>query len=95
MLIYYYNIVCVYIYIYIYISVSYTHLDVYKRQVPSHIFDSVSELRELKLSGNPIQRLSNEAFANIPQLVRLEISDCRLGTIEPVSYTHLDVYKRQ
>lgn len=33
--------------------------------VPSHVFASIPELRELRLSGNPIQRVLNDAFAHL------------------------------
>ncbi|RZC38022.1 I-set and/or LRR 8 domain containing protein [Asbolus verrucosus] len=59
--------------------------------VPSHTFDSISELRELKLNGNPIQRILNDAFINVPQLIRLELSECRIATIEPRAFYGLEV----
>ncbi|KAF4528005.1 hypothetical protein B566_EDAN002188 [Ephemera danica] len=54
--------------------------------VPSHILDSIGELRELKLTGNPIQRIMNDAFQYVPHLVRLELSECRIGTLEHRSF---------
>jgi netrin-G1 ligand len=58
--------------------------------VPSHVFDSVPELRELKLSGNPIQRILNDAFVRVPTLVRLELSECLLGTVETRAFSGLE-----
>ena len=69
-------------------SVSYTHLDVYKRQVP----DQGCMGDDLKA---PIQ-----TFPEVHAFVMLyAVGRCRGRTIPrsstSVSYTHLDVYKRQ
>ena len=71
-------------------TVSYTHLDVYKRQ--EH---SVIQLRPLCI----IEQV------HIIALARTKLRQCQLGLLVrfrrsdiytvPVSYTHLDVYKRQ
>ena len=82
-------------------AVSYTHLDVYKRQVSmfmcfmSHSsllhFKALSRMLFITLSG----RNSNPTDA--PGFLRtvLFISTRRALIQKPVSYTHLDVYKRQ
>ncbi|XP_014250349.1 uncharacterized protein LOC106667137 isoform X2 [Cimex lectularius] len=57
--------------------------------VPSHIFDSISKLRELKLNGNPIQKIGNDAFSSVP-LVKLEISDCKLASLDPNAFAGLE-----
>ena len=66
-------------------AVSYTHLDVYKRQVPENI--SVIA-RSCKL------RLSSMILSWAPSCGILSASPRRRAFL-PVSYTHLDVYKRQ
>lgn len=58
--------------------------------IPSHSFDSIPELRDLKLNGNPIIKVLNDAFIHVPQLVRLEFSDCRIGTIEVRAFSGLE-----
>ena len=64
-------------------SVSYTHLDVYKRQT----YDSDG----IVLSGMVINIDEWQIFEQ-----QLEWSEKKFQiAIEPVSYTHLDVYKRQ
>ena len=69
--------------------VSYTHLDVYKRQ----LYD-LSERLRLRGWQVPAFTLGGEAT----DIVVMRIM-CRRGFemdfAEPVSYTHLDVYKRQ
>ena len=70
-------------------AVSYTHLDVYKRQVLAELL-AVVEQRQALIQGE--QRLG---------AARLDPTD-HVGDLQgllvilvPVSYTHLDVYKRQ
>ena len=66
--------------------VSYTHLDVYKRQVEiTVIVKSVLGVRDTRM----VTRTGT--VPTLPETVKVVYSD---GT-EPVSYTHLDVYKRQ
>ena len=67
--------------------VSYTHLDVYKRQVPSRTGCSMSADTIAHLVKNVEYIVGvKEASGNISHVAE---------TIETVSYTHLDVYKRQ
>ena len=89
--------------------VSYTHLDVYKRQIgktAKQYFGDVESMtyeqwlkRYLELSGpRDGQWIDASWAARFSQM--LERTEARLieqdhGTFEPVSYTHLDVYKRQ
>ncbi|KAJ9585010.1 hypothetical protein L9F63_020644, partial [Diploptera punctata] len=68
------------------LDLSYNHLS----SVPSHIFESITELSVLKLSGNPIQRIVNDAFTRVPMLVRLELTECLLGTVEPRAFQGLE-----
>ena len=73
-------------------SVSYTHLDVYKRQDFALYQQDLAGVDfdlyfgEVKLQGN----LDLTPFFSEESLLHSGI----IGT-EPVSYTHLDVYKRQ
>ena len=74
---------------YIYLSsVSYTHLDVYKRQVLPQ--NELSLLQEHLTSAPDMQLLSDDTEWNPDKGAAL-----RLCSQAPVSYTHLDVYKRQ
>ena len=63
--------------------VSYTHLDVYKRQEQGYTFAVVLDLSKY------FDTLNHEILIN---LLRKNVKDER---VVPVSYTHLDVYKRQ
>ena len=73
--------------------VSYTHLDVYKRQSHTHIaFEVFIEIIEACIS-HPERSLLNIAFMTGEQATCL--LDPKLMNIGAVSYTHLDVYKRQ
>ena len=64
------------------LAVSYTHLDVYKRQVPADL----NGAREVN-STRPSEAELNCADESI----RCEVNESNSA----VSYTHLDVYKRQ
>ena len=69
-------------------TVSYTHLDVYKRQSP--------ESAKRNMVKNIRQGDKNQAWSG--SLVNMERKACRKNDKSggcPVSYTHLDVYKRQ
>ena len=77
------------------IPVSYTHLDVYKRQtyvIPLLFFKRVSDTYD-----EETQLAIEEYGDDVHQLVlnRLGKSFRNSAFLEPVSYTHLDVYKRQ
>ena len=67
--------------------VSYTHLDVYKRQgqrnvlPPAGFYSAAAALRS-RSNGLLFHRRAQERLSSA-------------GRPEPVSYTHLDVYKRQ
>ena len=67
--------------------VSYTHLDVYKRQEDTTIADLAVALNTCQIKTGAPSR--SERVAKYNQLLRIEEE---LGA---VSYTHLDVYKRQ
>ena len=64
--------------------VSYTHLDVYKRQEQRNAHIKVQRRRKPDQRNQVPKRVSQDKG------VRL-ITEC----VKPVSYTHLDVYKRQ
>ena len=64
-------------------AVSYTHLDVYKRQ-------------ELNYLASKLDEMDQSDYAKFQ--AAMEIGDYTSSLqeiINPVSYTHLDVYKRQ
>ena len=62
--------------------VSYTHLDVYKRQLPS-----------LLLPYFLMDKIAEWTAYDIIETKKIRLE--RMLWIIPVSYTHLDVYKRQ
>ena len=65
--------------------VSYTHLDVYKRQRDAHAL--------LHAAGELLGQRLFKALQ--PDQVDIFLRVCLTGGLIPVSYTHLDVYKRQ
>ena len=67
-----------------FIPVSYTHLDVYKRQ-EQHIA-ATNQL----IGSRPVEDGTGVHHSRHP-----ESDTCREVGLNPVSYTHLDVYKRQ
>ena len=72
--------------------VSYTHLDVYKRQTHGSVFRVFFKhsLKVWHIFVNQIfQRNNNSLFCITKQIIIVH------SCIKPVSYTHLDVYKRQ
>ena len=75
-----------------YVPVSYTHLDVYKRQATIGLVPKEERAEKIKVYHEMIDFC---AMAEIPAM------HSHFGFIpedpssEPVSYTHLDVYKRQ
>ena len=92
----------------VYVAVSYTHLDVYKRQLQDPFLNalrreripvSVYLVNGIKLQG------TIESFDQFVVLLRNTVSQMvykhAISTVVParnvraVSYTHLDVYKRQ
>ena len=66
--------------------VSYTHLDVYKRQVLDRMRENTTYVRNIK-------KYLLAALYNAP--VTMDSYYTSLVSHDPVSYTHLDVYKRQ
>ena len=76
-------------------AVSYTHLDVYKRQVDTReltrIIREHGVMNAAICSGIPADLTPVKTYA-VTGVV--EAVTCRESSI-PVSYTHLDVYKRQ
>ena len=65
-------------------TVSYTHLDVYKRQL--YIYEAVKDMQvaNVELTGSWEKTL-----------LQIEQHTLETRSFMPVSYTHLDVYKRQ
>ena len=87
------------------VAVSYTHLDVYKRQV---VVKGPDEKLQLVVSASPAEKPSYSITYNgktmlekSPLGMNTNIGDFVKGmkltghAVTPVSYTHLDVYKRQ
>ena len=69
--------------------VSYTHLDVYKRQT------LVSGIHAVKQDSFPLRLIIGQNALDVAKARLMDIP-CAMGfQIVPVSYTHLDVYKRQ
>ena len=68
-------------------SVSYTHLDVYKRQIPKCAAAAKSMTYGARMSGVK----SHIA----PTAMKIRTGKSSLAMPASVSYTHLDVYKRQ
>ena len=64
-------------------AVSYTHLDVYKRQLHATVLGAASQ--QVTLSGSTIWAEDSQ----------LPLKNVPVVEPHPVSYTHLDVYKRQ
>ena len=75
------------------IPVSYTHLDVYKRQVLWRVITKLEKsliiILEITVSGTPAFNFAGYDMVCVIRLKLLYIG------IKSVSYTHLDVYKRQ
>ena len=69
------------------ISVSYTHLDVYKRQVP--------ERSHLNVHFKRPDSGYLEQFEQMEANGIISTRGIKEGAFRSVSYTHLDVYKRQ
>ena len=82
-------------------SVSYTHLDVYKRQVLAGPYFAFRMGGKLKPNDN-VEALIKGAMEenNLPGAIKYDdikdvCSDLMGDNLKTVSYTHLDVYKRQ
>ena len=81
-------------------SVSYTHLDVYKRQDKIFIFDLSEDDEEHEKNLQTIKELNRNleikvcAGGNINRFEDIK-KIFYTGCLQAVSYTHLDVYKRQ
>ena len=66
--------------------VSYTHLDVYKRQEElQEVKEKYGDPRRTQIIADEHEFNAEDFYPNDPVVI----------TISPVSYTHLDVYKRQ
>ena len=59
------------------------------RLVPSDTLTHVRALRELRISGNPIERVLAAAFIAVPNLFRLEMSDCEISTLHEDAFRGL------
>ena len=85
-------------------AVSYTHLDVYKRQV-KEIQERLAELGYFSgsIDGNfgnstkeAVELFQEDNSLDVTGIVSNEELDLLFSEdVSPVSYTHLDVYKRQ
>ena len=67
-------------------AVSYTHLDVYKRQ---------GQARGGQVAANRLDRSQHRHRIGDPMRAALRDGKAEQRVLHPVSYTHLDVYKRQ
>ena len=76
-------------------SVSYTHLDVYKRQaqVLGHLSYSLGQYKEALTKF--AERLNEPDYDRTQDGYAAMFGQFFKGEPTPVSYTHLDVYKRQ
>ena len=72
-------------------AVSYTHLDVYKRQQKWYVSVEQKEQWEAALSQDEVDGI----YCSISMYPGKNFLEEVLQDIETVSYTHLDVYKRQ
>ena len=70
----------------VYIPVSYTHLDVYKRQAPTPYYKAGEGLIKHDYDKVLKKKITDKS---------IPIRDTYSREQESVSYTHLDVYKRQ
>ena len=70
--------------------VSYTHLDVYKRQGPQDVdFQKVYDEIHKEKKNATLDKENNYAVVPSQNTISFDVKEA------PVSYTHLDVYKRQ
>ena len=92
-------------------SVSYTHLDVYKRQAQGDVeiygifkgnIESKGNVKtytdvEGDIIAGDVEILQKALKGNVTASGKVKIADGSPinGNVNPVSYTHLDVYKRQ
>ena len=74
-----------------YMPVSYTHLDVYKRQG----YSRVRVCAQARAIENECFVVIAGSVGNLPRVHNMDIQYAQSGVFTPVSYTHLDVYKRQ
>lgn len=58
--------------------------------MPSNTFTDIPELRELRLDGNPITKIRDEAFNSLPNLVRLSLKSCKISEIEPRAFVGVE-----
>ena len=81
--------------------VSYTHLDVYKRQKQESLNDAEAENRYPELGGvtkrlaADLNKLKEKILIFENGLDDRAVELTKLAMSKAVSYTHLDVYKRQ
>ena len=74
--------------------VSYTHLDVYKRQVWGGGF--LQRMGAIDFAGGTVVHINAGISALVMAIMLGKREDYRIGhPVIHVSYTHLDVYKRQ
>ena len=85
-----------------FVAVSYTHLDVYKRQKLDELKESNKKQTEslenkLELQSENFRQDTIKITESLEELKidNIEIKQSIIDSNAPVSYTHLDVYKRQ
>ena len=79
-------------------AVSYTHLDVYKRQVLHVLPAEHSRTDTQHFTGVPIDELGKVIGEDLAVSLHQQPvpgKPAKFQPLAPVSYTHLDVYKRQ
>ena len=75
-------------------SVSYTHLDVYKRQGAHYgAYAPLGYVKDPDKKGHLL--IDTETRWIVEKIFDLAVHGRGAASITPVSYTHLDVYKRQ
>ena len=74
--------------------VSYTHLDVYKRQILDTAFNGIIKINAYKEVVAVNHMIENLLGKTGEELIGFPVDKIMPG-IDAVSYTHLDVYKRQ
>ena len=77
--------------------VSYTHLDVYKRQIWWYVAPTIINtfLESYDLTGKTIIPFATSGGSGIEKGFFIVVVVHLIAILHPVSYTHLDVYKRQ
>ena len=51
-------------------------------------------LRDLRLNGNPLQKVEANAFEMVPELVSLDLSSCGLRRVAARAFSHLTTLQK-